>query len=65
MLDVFIPVIRGEPFQIITTPQVSVPLISRPVGSYWEGGTTPLLWSPEVCFIQNQVKQDSDFKKIF
>ena len=36
------PVIRGEPFQILASPQVSAPLISRPVGSYWEGGATPL-----------------------
>ena len=36
------PVIRGEPFQILASTQVSVPLISRPVGSYWEGGATPL-----------------------
>ena len=28
------PVIRGEPYLIVTSPQVSAPLISRPVGSY-------------------------------
>ena len=28
------PVIRGEPYLIVTNPQVSAPLISRPVGSY-------------------------------
>ena len=35
------PVIRGEPNPIIVRPQVSVPLISRPVVNYGEGGTTP------------------------
>ena len=36
-----IPVIRRKPCPIMAIPQVSVPLISRPVGSYGEGGTTP------------------------
>ena len=35
------PVIRGEPNPIIVRLQVSVPLISRPVANYGEGGTTP------------------------
>ena len=32
------PVIRGDPYR----PQVSVPLISRPVTCYRKGRTTPL-----------------------
>ena len=36
-------VFRGVPFLIITWPQVSVPLNSRPVAYYREGGTTPHL----------------------
>ena len=36
----------GEPLRIIAWSQVSVPLISRPVICYREGGTTPQkLWS--------------------
>ena len=36
-------VIRGVPNPIIAGPQVSVPLISRPVVCYGKGGTTPIL----------------------
>ena len=37
----FTPVIRGKPNPIFIKPQVSVPLISRLVADYREGGTTP------------------------
>ena len=36
-------VFRGVPFPIIAWPQVSIPLNSRPVDCYREGGTTPHL----------------------
>ena len=36
------PVIRGVPYRILAWPQVSVPLISRPVARYRRGGTTPM-----------------------
>ena len=36
------PVVRGVPNLIFAWPRVSVPLISRPMVSYREGGTTPI-----------------------
>ena len=54
-----VPVIRRKPCLIIASPQVSVPLISRPVGSYRKAG--PLLYKLESGNLFNTESSESKY----